>query len=616
MCHQVLNDEFVSVPAGSEESRDIQKKSQYDEIIYQCEDDRTELDIVVEQNVSTIKFFTSFMEKINNDEPITFGIDMLKDIHKATINRIYADKGNDILEGLRKNPTVAIPVVYKRLKQKDEEWRKARKELNRFWHDIYEKNFQKAMESQYNTFKTIEKKRLHFKNIFKDIKQRHEYSRPLVFDFPDKSIHNDIYYMLINLTNELTEEEISSINQLWSDFLIPFLDLSASEYQKVERYDESIKEVPEGESPNSNPIVYFTDLFAQTSTTEPSTNEFPPIVEQQLTKDNKLRNNLFYANSHFLLFFRYYCSLYEKLSKAKEACKRASKSKKRDQDTASVLKDHDTLLEKSAFNNERKEKEREKAIEEMTTVTDNMEIDTNPETPDELYSQFIILMIRFLNGLGTATSYEEDCKKLLGYDSYIVYTFDRVFVEFQKHVYTMISDYKQMCVDYLEPFKYELQRVNKFLDNSYRLNVQKLIGDEVCYILEFNKRAQKARIDEIDPPEMDLEKLEAENKALRYVQEFLLTPPPADLLKQSSVYLARNKKQVLLKKSQHDLLIRNKLECKICIATLKLYFVEDTEDLMFRQSKPISKSAKEKRSSRWNKFVEEKLASQPSETTN
>ena len=109
----------MSVPAGSEESRDIQKKSQYDEIIYQCEDDRTELDIVIEQNVSTIKFFTSYMEKINNDENITnFSIDTLKDIHKATINRIYADKGNDIVECLRKNPTIAIPIVYKKLKQK------------------------------------------------------------------------------------------------------------------------------------------------------------------------------------------------------------------------------------------------------------------------------------------------------------------------------------------------------------------------------------------------------------------------------------------------------------------------------------------------------------------
>lgn len=49
LCNEVLNDELVSVSAGSEESRDAHRKSQYDEIVFQCEDDRTELDIVVEQ---------------------------------------------------------------------------------------------------------------------------------------------------------------------------------------------------------------------------------------------------------------------------------------------------------------------------------------------------------------------------------------------------------------------------------------------------------------------------------------------------------------------------------------------------------------------------------------
>nr|CAG4708643.1 unnamed protein product [Naegleria fowleri] len=609
LCNQVLNDEFVSVPAGSEESRDIQKKSQFDEIIFQCEDDRTELDIVIEQNESTIKFLAYYAEKIKNNEDFTFNYEDMKDIHRASINRIYAERGPEVLEGLRRNPAVAIPIVYRRLKQKDEEWKKARKELNRFWNDIYQKNFQKAMESQYNIFKQNEKKKLKPKEILREVKERHEYCRPLIFEFPDRQIHDDIYYLLINLTNDLTPEEVRDINMLWKDFLIPFLDLQSSDYVKSERFDAVLKEVPEGEQPNSTPTSYFTDLFKQADEPSGDGAEFPPIVEQQISKqENRYRNNVFYGNSFFMIFFRYYCALYEKLYRAKLASKRTARMRQKSVDTATILKEHDTLLEKSNFNNEKKEKEKEKVIEEMASKTnggDHMEIDSDiNKIADDIYSQFLVVMIKFLNGLGTSQSYDDDCRKLLDYDSYPVLTFDRVFVEFQKHVYAMMTDHRDACYEFLQLFKYEMQRVNRFIDNSYRLNAQKLVGDEVCYVLEYSKRSQKARIDEIDPPEVDLEKIEAEEKALCYVQEFLLSSPSPELAQKNKIFLQRNKKRGS-NVDPHSIIIRNRLECKICIATFKLYFVEDTEDFLFRKSKKESQKSKQNRAQRWHKICEQ-----------
>ena len=43
------------------------------------------------------------------------------------IYRIYGDKAQDIIDGLKKNPVVAVPVVLRRLKAKEEEWREAQK---------------------------------------------------------------------------------------------------------------------------------------------------------------------------------------------------------------------------------------------------------------------------------------------------------------------------------------------------------------------------------------------------------------------------------------------------------------------------------------------------------
>ena len=41
--------------------------------------------------------------------------------------RIYGEKSLDMVEGLKKNPSSAVPIVLKRLKTKETEWRLAQK---------------------------------------------------------------------------------------------------------------------------------------------------------------------------------------------------------------------------------------------------------------------------------------------------------------------------------------------------------------------------------------------------------------------------------------------------------------------------------------------------------
>jgi paired amphipathic helix protein Sin3a len=115
--------------------------------------------------LSTIAFLEPLVELIKSDENAKQKLEKLRDIHRASISRIYGDKGAEILEGLRKNPVVAIPIILKRLKQKDEEWKKARKELNKFWREIYDKNNQKAMEEQCEIFKVSDKKTISPKSM-------------------------------------------------------------------------------------------------------------------------------------------------------------------------------------------------------------------------------------------------------------------------------------------------------------------------------------------------------------------------------------------------------------------------------------------------------------------
>ena len=48
--------------------------------------------------------------------------DALGPVHYRAIDRLYAEQGPVLVDLLRKNPTVAVPVVLMRMEQKDLEW--------------------------------------------------------------------------------------------------------------------------------------------------------------------------------------------------------------------------------------------------------------------------------------------------------------------------------------------------------------------------------------------------------------------------------------------------------------------------------------------------------------
>lgn len=63
---QVLNDTWVSFPSWSEDSTFVtSRKTQYEEHIYKCEDERFELDVVLETNLSAIKCLEAVLKKIS-----------------------------------------------------------------------------------------------------------------------------------------------------------------------------------------------------------------------------------------------------------------------------------------------------------------------------------------------------------------------------------------------------------------------------------------------------------------------------------------------------------------------------------------------------------------------
>lgn len=58
-------------------------------------------------------------------------------VYERMLKKIYGkDHGWEILQALEDNPAVAVPIVLARLKQKDEEWKRAEKEWNKVWREV------------------------------------------------------------------------------------------------------------------------------------------------------------------------------------------------------------------------------------------------------------------------------------------------------------------------------------------------------------------------------------------------------------------------------------------------------------------------------------------------
>jgi paired amphipathic helix protein Sin3a len=184
MEQSVLNDSWVSIPIGSEESYSFKhmRKNQYEEALFKCEDDRFEIDMLIDTNMSTIRMLEPLSEEIQHIKQLeetesggpkfNFQLEKrhLSPIHINCISRIYGEYSGEILELLRKNPVGAVPVVLKRLKQKDLEWRKARQDMNKMWKEVLATNSERSFDHRSFYHRVQDKRSYNARHLVADIK--------------------------------------------------------------------------------------------------------------------------------------------------------------------------------------------------------------------------------------------------------------------------------------------------------------------------------------------------------------------------------------------------------------------------------------------------------------
>lgn len=84
------------------------------------------------------------------------------------LHRIYGDKANQIIDGLKEKPCIAVPIALRRLKSKTQDWKEHQERFNKCWKELNIKNYQKSLCNDASTFKQNDQKDTKTKNLLQE----------------------------------------------------------------------------------------------------------------------------------------------------------------------------------------------------------------------------------------------------------------------------------------------------------------------------------------------------------------------------------------------------------------------------------------------------------------
>ena len=453
LCEEVLNDALVSCPSfSSEESTFVaSRKNQYEEALFKCEDERFEMDMLIEANQATLMVLEPLAQKLANMSPAELEGFELGDnlggtsevIYQRALKKIYGEKHLSILEGLKSNPSVAVPVVLKRLKQKDEEWRKVQREWNKVWHEVHLKNYFKALDHQGISFKTVDKKSSGSKSYVQEIETLYEEAKRVgdiespqqVFPISDELVIEDcikliLYY--IQNSNSLNFSERKMATKFTKNFFPEFFSTS-----KFPQDDE-----------NTNAR---TELNV--------TSKKGDLMEV----DHDSSKLVMFGNTVIFVMFRLFTVLVCRMCDMKELSS-----------LAETLPKH---LEKN---------------NPVATALNIQKVPMEKLSNVDLYYSLFELIKQLLDGSMDSGSFEERIGFIYGPSAYIIYTVDKIIHSFVRQLVVLLSD--QVCENLVRLFDSRLHSSTVMLTEfSLKVAAESVVGNKenvykISYVHSFNLR--------------------------------------------------------------------------------------------------------------------------------
>uniref|UniRef100_A0A7N8XK10 SIN3 transcription regulator family member Ab n=1 Tax=Mastacembelus armatus TaxID=205130 RepID=A0A7N8XK10_9TELE len=498
LCREVLNDTWVSFPSWSEDSTFVSsKKTQYEEHIYRCEDERFELDVVLETNLATIRALETVQRRLSRmsaEEQLRFRLDNTMGgssevIHRKAIQRIYGDKAHDIIDGLKRNPAVSVPIVLKRLKMKEDEWREAQRGFNKIWREQNEKYYLKSLDHQGINFKQNDTKVLRSKTLLNEIEMLYddrqeraseENATPpssgphMTLTYDDSQILEDAAALIIHHVKRqvgIHKEDKYKIKQIIHHFVPDLLFARRGELSDVEEEEEEEEEDLEmdqdapkkhnglpGSSPSKSKL-----LFSNTAA--------------QKLRGTDDAYNLFFVNNYWYVFLRLHHILCSRLLRIYGQAEKQIEEDARERE-----------WEREVLGLKR-EKNENPAIQ--LKMKEPMDVDV-----EDYYSVFLEMVRNLLDGNMEPAQYEDSLREMFTIHAYIAFTMDKLIQSIVRQLQHLVTDdgcgrvmdiYLSESANKATGGTLSTQTSRATAEGTYQRKAEQLMSDENCFKLMFVK---------------------------------------------------------------------------------------------------------------------------------
>eukprot|EP00826_Nyctotherus_ovalis_P057365 TRINITY_DN7838_c0_g5_i2.p2 TRINITY_DN7838_c0_g5~~TRINITY_DN7838_c0_g5_i2.p2 ORF type:complete len:315 (+),score=33.86 TRINITY_DN7838_c0_g5_i2:104-1048(+) len=160
-----INDEWISVATGSEDvSFQVMRKNQYEEHLFNCEDERFELDMAINSYDASIQLLEEVREATTSaGKGYHFDRTRHSAIKLKSIYDTYGEVAEGMLENLAVQPLRTAEFMLKRLGGYRESCALQRQQLNEVWKEVCEANFYKSLDHKSFYFRQSEKKHINTK---------------------------------------------------------------------------------------------------------------------------------------------------------------------------------------------------------------------------------------------------------------------------------------------------------------------------------------------------------------------------------------------------------------------------------------------------------------------
>lgn len=651
MCWEVLNDEWVGHPTwASEDSGFIShRKNQYEEILFKIEEERLEFDYHMEANLRTIQTLETIANRIANMTPEQKASFKLppglghtsQTIYKKVIRKIYdKDRGFEVIDALHENPAVAVPVVLKRLKQKDEEWKRAQREWNKVWREMEQKVFYKSLDHLGLTFKQADKKLLTAKQLVSEIstvkvEQQNKRVHPLTpkpqeqlnYKFTDYDVVFDIirlseFYIFHSSNYSANDRE--KLGSFFKHFISVFFNISSDviELALSKREKERTNKNSDAPRPESSHNV---DINGKSDSTESKKrHRDPDLLRDVLKKQSKSRKEdhddspanesdeqeeaeeaeklgelwirttssnyslgetrnesrrdkfNFFCNTTIYVFFRHLRTLYERLEEVK-AMNEAVAKEIRSRKVPQFAKDLNLISHQ---------------LEDMGVL-----IDGN----SDCYKQVLSLAERLLDGEIEHQWFEESLRQGYRNKAYKCYTIDKVVLSLVKHMHTMVTDSKTSEMVVL----FEKDR-NTLVSSArdqilYRMQVRSLMSnDENMFKIAFSESENSVNIQFVSLDDLTInDHANATERYNYYVTSYVMYHP-TEGVPASKINMPFHKSFIeAVDEDQCEGKVFSGLKVSVCENSFRLFFEPGTSDeftstLVYTKQKDKGKTKSDK----------------------